>query len=360
MTRPDPMAPRGPGAADRRRPAPADLSPLAVPRGAAAGFAGAWQTPATAAAAPPEPVSRTLGSFRVTALSDGALALPNPVLPEPAAASLFVDAPPAARDAALRAVGLAALADDPAAVADYPLTPLLVETGRHLVLLDPGFGAAAGAVIPGVGTLLPGLAALGVAPVAIDVVVISHGHADHLLGAITDGAPTFPNARYRIGRAEHAFWRDDAALATAFPDAAERANLAGPARAAFAALGDRLEPIDDAAEAEIVPGLRAVAAPGHTPGHLAVLVESAGERLYALFDTLTHPLHAAHPGWNFATDVLRGQVETTRRGLLDRAAADRALVHAYHCPFPGFARVERWGDAWRWLPVVAVGGEAAR
>ncbi len=288
-----------------------------------------------------------LGDFALTAILDGALPIPGELLPMPPPQVLFVDAPPQELAAALRREGLTAWVEAPETVSiEAPFTPLLVDTGQNLVLLDTGVGP--NAPVPNAGRLIAGLAAAGVEPGDVDTVVISHAHADHILGAIdAAGQPAFPNARYVMGRTEHAFWTDDARVAEIFPDEANRQQLLAPVQTVLPVIDSRLDLVDDAAESEIVPGLRAVAAHGHTPGHMAVLIESGEERLAATFDAFVHPLHVRYPAWNFAVDTLRNQTETTRRGLLDRAAADGWRLAVYHFPFPGLGRVAREEDAWR-------------
>ena len=108
--------------------------------------------------------------------------------------------------------------------------------------------------------------------------------------------------------------------------------------------------MNEAAGDEIVPGLRALAAYGHTPGHAAVLVESDGEQLLVVGDALVHPLHVQYPDWNFIADTLFSQTDTTRRGLLSRAADDGMLVQVYHVPFPGLGRVARGETGFVWEP----------
>jgi glyoxylase-like metal-dependent hydrolase (beta-lactamase superfamily II) len=289
-----------------------------------------------------------VGAFDVTAVVDGTLGFPNDFFPGSASEIFFVDAPPAELEAALREAGLEAWVETPeTASGEIPFTPLLVNTGRELVLLDTGFGTSAG--MPGAGLLIERLAAAGVEAGEIDVVVISHAHPDHILGAIDGtGKILFPNARFVMGRTEHAFWTDDAWLAEVFPDQAMREGVSGPALAALAAIAANLDLIDDAAEEEIVPGIRAIAAHGHTPGHMAILVSSDDDHLLATFDTVIHPLHVTYPAWNFVGDTLLNQTETSRRGLLDRAAAEQLRIAAYHVPFPGLGRVVRDGEALVW------------
>ena len=290
-----------------------------------------------------------VGSFEVIALIDGVLQIPNDFFPGSAPALLFTDATPDELAAALREAGLETWVETPeSATIDLPFTPLLVDTGSELVLLDTGIGSSS---MPGAGLLPDNLRAAGVEPGDIDLVVISHAHVDHILGTIdAAGKLIYPNARYVMGREEHAFWTDESRLAEIFPDQAMREQAAGAALAAIPLIEAKLDLIDDAAEAEIVPGLRAIAAHGHTPGHLAVLISSDDDHLLATFDTIVHPLHVSHPEWNFAGDTLLNQTETTRRGLLDRAAAENLRIASYHFPFPGLGRVVRDGDVLVWEP----------
>jgi hypothetical protein len=85
---------------------------------------------------------------------------------------------------------------------------------------------------------------------------------------------------------------------------------------------------------------------------MAALLGSEDQRLMLLFDALSHPLHVAHPEWNFAFDTDREQTTATREPLLDRAAREALLVAAYHFPFPEFGSVNRFGDYWVWAPAV--------
>ena len=113
---------------------------------------------------------------------------------------------------------------------------------------------------------------------------------------------------------------------------------------------DQLDLVDH--ETEILPDIRAVAAPGHTPGHMALAVSSGGEQLLYISDAVLHPFHLERPEWYAAVDLAPEQVVATRRRLLDRAAAERALVLAFHFPFPGLGHVVRKGEGWQWQPVV--------
>ena len=104
-------------------------------------------------------------------------------------------------------------------------------------------------------------------------------------------------------------------------------------------------------ETEIVPGISALEAPGHTLGHIALQISSAGEQHLYFADTLLHPIHAERPEWHSIFDLDPKQVEITRHKLLDRAASEKALVLNFHFPFPGLGHVVRMGERWAWKPV---------
>jgi glyoxylase-like metal-dependent hydrolase (beta-lactamase superfamily II) len=101
-------------------------------------------------------------------------------------------------------------------------------------------------------------------------------------------------------------------------------------------------------EKEVAPGVHVIPAPGHTPGHIALVISSANEELLHVADAVLHRLHLEHPAWRNAFDLNQDDAATTRRRLFDRAAADNATVLAYHFPFPGIGRVKKTADAWKW------------
>ncbi len=293
-----------------------------------------------------------VGSFEVVTVPDGSVTFPNAIFPLPPAQLLFVNADEAERSVALEDAGLGDWIEAAeTANVTLPVLPMVVDTGTQRVLFDTGYGAAS--PVPTGGQLLVNLRAAGIDPAEIDVVVLSHLHPDHILGASDgSGEPAFANARYVTGRSEHDFWTDDARVEAAFPDPGERAGLLGPLQATLPAIEARLELVDDLAEEEIVPGIRAVAAPGHSPGHMAVTIASGSEQVLAVFDAFIHPLHVAHPDWSFVGDADPDQTEATRRALVDRIEAEEMAVIAYHFPYPGLGRVLRQGDAWTWEPAV--------
>jgi glyoxylase-like metal-dependent hydrolase (beta-lactamase superfamily II) len=201
---------------------------------------------------------------------------------------------------------------------------LLIEASGGLILVDAGVGGFAGDL--DAGHLHEELDALGVRPWDIGSVVITHGHADHVGGLLGPrGEPVFADARHLISRIEADYWASDEAAA--LPDDAGR-----PALLALRALleADLLDLI--AEDADVVPGVRAIGAPGHTPGHLAVVINDAV--LWA-GDAIVSPLNATHPGWVSAADMDGPTNEATRRTLLARAADEGMTLAASHLPVAG-------------------------
>jgi glyoxylase-like metal-dependent hydrolase (beta-lactamase superfamily II) len=221
---------------------------------------------------------------------------------------------------------------------------VLVESPDGHAVIDTGLGASflgyGPPIEPLVGKLGAGFAEAGATASDLAAVVFTHLHQDHCRGATWSGRLTFPNATGFAHAAEVAFWSGDQVQADA-------EHLAS-AREAIRMFGARLRTFGD--DAEILPGVRAVGAAGHTPGHTTVLLESQGERLLCVGDLFYDPLQLAHPAWSTPWDHDRARAIASRRRLLDWAADERLLVHAYHLPFPGLGRVRRAGSAYSWIP----------
>jgi glyoxylase-like metal-dependent hydrolase (beta-lactamase superfamily II) len=222
-----------------------------------------------------------------------------------------------------------------------PYSGLLIRTDSHLVLIDTG----AGNLTPTVGKLLGNLRRAGIEPEEIDTVILTHGHPDHIGGTVgTDGRLVFPNARHVTFRSEWEYWTDEGILGRLAPVFGEwsRKNLR-PIR-------DQVDLLDS--ETEIVAGVEAIDAAGHTPGHLALSIRSGGEELIYVSDAALHPIHLEHPGWHAVWDFDPEQAIANRRRLFDRAAADHALVLAFHfSPFPSMGHVTRRGQGWQWQAI---------
>jgi glyoxylase-like metal-dependent hydrolase (beta-lactamase superfamily II) len=274
----------------------------------------------------------SVGSINCTVLSDGYVSYP--------ASWFFCNADPATLNRALESHRLPA--DDVLS----PYTCLLIETGRHVILIDTGAGATSLTS----GAIVARLEIAGIRPKDVDTVVITHAHPDHIGGAIDlCGRPAFPNARYVLSEIEWEFWtgaRTDLS-SLRVPDPAKE-GLQSMARRCLGVLRHQLEPIQR--ETELVPGVTAIPAPGHTPGHLAVAIASDGESLLNLGDAAVHPLHLEEPQWQNGFDLLPEQALATRRSLMQRATADGMRLMAFHFPFPSVGRVEVSNGGWRWTP----------
>lgn len=206
---------------------------------------------------------------------------------------------------------------------------LYVDTGSHRLLVDTGLGQ---------GALYAGLDAEGIAREDIDTIIITHGHGDHIGGILdTEGRPVFPNAHYFISRAEWAYWQT------------ENRSAEAQARVRAAIPTERITLTEDGAE--FLPGFRAALLPGHTPGMMGVLIESAGERMLHIADAAMYALQLAYPDWSPGFDADQSESGRTRRQLWQRAERENLLVMGYHYPRSGWGRVVPQGDAWAWQPV---------
>jgi glyoxylase-like metal-dependent hydrolase (beta-lactamase superfamily II) len=284
------------------------------------------------------------GKLKCIAVSDGTLTYVPPVFPPPATL-LFANAPREPLEQVLLEHNL-----QPEQWRSWtsPYICLVVDTGDHLVLVDTG----AGDLAPTTGRLLQNLQAEGIAPEDIDTVILTHGHPDHI-GGNTDaeGNLAFPNARFVMWKDEWDFWTSEQAEQRL--DEHARELLVKFARKNLPAIEGKVDLFDR--ETEIVPGIRAVGAPGHTPGHMALEISSGRGKLLCISDAALHPIHLEQPEWYAAVDFAPEQTVSTRRRLLDRAADRKALVLAFHFPFPGLGRIVQKGEGWQWQPIETTG-----
>ena len=274
-----------------------------------------------------------LGGFELTALYDGIWYSPIK--------DGFVRN--AGRRAVNRALTRAFLMPD---VLPISITALLVNTGTKLVLIDTG---SAGQITDTAGLMSANLAAAGIAPDAVDVVVISHFHPDHINGIKTkDGDKVFTKAEIMVPEPEWAFWMNDANLARASGTVHKYFLNAGRIFKDIAGEVHRYKP-----GAELLPGIVSIPAYGHTPGHTAFALHSNGKSMLVMSDTVRNPyLFARHPDWQPTFDMDGALAVRSRRRMLDRAAADRMLVSAYHFPFPACGHLTRAGSGYELVPVM--------
>ncbi|ARC89465.1 MBL fold metallo-hydrolase [Rhodovulum sp. MB263] len=286
--------------------------------GAALPLAAALARPARAAApmmGPARPVFNRfmLGRFEVTTILAGNRTVPDPQ-------TIFgLNVAPERFAAASRAAMI------PADKAQFFFTPTVVNTGAELILFDTGLAPE--------GTVAA-LEAAGYSPDQIDTVVITHMHGDHIGGLMENGTETFSGARYVTGAVEFDAWdmSGDEGFEKKMRPLAEKTRF-----------------LDDGGEA--APGVTAVAAFGHTPGHMAYRLESGGKVLLIGADFANHYVWSlAHPDWEVLYDRDKEAAAATRRRLLDMLATERMPFIGYHMPFPALGYVETQGDGYRYLP----------
>jgi len=227
---------------------------------------------------------------------------------------------------------------------------VLARTQDGYAVVDTGLGARflgyGAGIEPLVGRLGERLATAGTTAGQLAAVVFTHLHQDHSRGATWSGGLTFPGATGFAHAAEVAFW-SGAGRSAADSALLPREHLES-AREAIRLIGDRLRAFEH--DAEILPGVRTVDAAGHTPGHTAIMLESLGERLLCVGDLFYDPLQLSHPDWCTPWDHDAARARGSRRRLLDLAADERLLVHAYHMPFPGLGTISRERGAYTWTP----------
>ncbi|WP_454628806.1 MBL fold metallo-hydrolase [Bradyrhizobium cenepequi] len=228
--------------------------------------------------------------------------------------------------------------------------PLVINSGGKLIVLDTGNGPAAKANSKGAnGLFIDNMTAAGFDPRAVDMVVISHFHGDHVNGLLTaDGAPAFPNAEVLVPAVEWKFWMDDGEMSRA--PAGRMQNLFKNNRSIFeTSLQKKVTPYEWGKE--VAPGLLAVETPGHTPGHTAYVLSSGRGKVFIQSDVTNNPNpFATNPGWHAFFDQDGAMAEKTRRRVYDMVAADKLQLQGFHYPFPGLANIEKDGNGYRVIP----------
>jgi len=222
---------------------------------------------------------------------------------------------------------------------------LIIETGDTRIVVDTCVGNDKQRSVPAWNemqtTFLDDFAAAGFEPDSIDAVLCTHLHVDHVgwNTRLEDGkwVPTFPNARYLMGKTEFGFWEkrgDDEYFGPVFSDSVKPVFDAG--------LVDLV-----ATDHEVAPGVKLVPTPGHTPGHVSVLISSGGEEAFITGDILHHPCQMAHPEWGAIVDEDKSQAVATRRQIFERFAETPTLVIGTHFATPTAGRLRRDGNAYR-------------
>ena len=279
---------------------------------------------ATSSAAPaiePVPASSTvkpfsIGSFQAAALSDGALSVVND------AKTIAMKRSKSEIDELLKANNL------PTDQLHLSVQPLLVKTADKVLLFDTGAGTLFGDTL---GKLSASLAAAGIDAGAVTDIFISHGHGDHVGGLFANNALAFPNAAIHIQAAEWAALKEDKRMAPLVP-------LMAPKVVAF-------EP-----GADLVSGVKAVDIKGHTPGHSGYLISSGDQSLLYIGDTMHHfVVSVQRPDWTIAYDGDAPTAQTSRKQVIEDAAAKNQRIYAVHFPFPGVGKFAKQGENFVWV-----------
>ena len=229
---------------------------------------------------------------------------------------------------------------------------LLVDTGKKRVLIDTG----AGAFTPDTGHLPENLRTRSYAPEQIDLVILSHMHPDHIGGLMTnDGELRFPNAEVVASQIEYDYWTSETTQSKL--KAKSLFGLGDLELAMQASIEKNVVPLAAKGRLRLTegayepfPGVMTLPAGGHTPGHIAVLIEDSRQQMLFAGDAILHPLHVRYPAWKTVFDVQPEQSALTRLQILDRCATEDALTFHFHFPFPCIGKVARWSGGYKWEP----------
>jgi glyoxylase-like metal-dependent hydrolase (beta-lactamase superfamily II) len=302
-------------------------------------LAGAGLTAVSGTAQAAAPLAKTnapafyrvmLGDFEVTVLNDGTVPLPvEQLLNEPA-------------DKTKKALGKYHLASP----VETSFNSFLINTGSKLVLVDTGAGKLFG---PTLGNMVANLKAAGYQPEQIDEIYITHMHSDHIGGLTADGNAVFPNAVVRLDQHDADFWMNQANLDKAKDDAKDFFRNAIAMLAPYQKLG-HFKPFDG--DTELVPGVKAVAAHGHTPGHTVYQVESKGQKLM-LWGDLMHvaAVQFDDPAVTIKFDTDSKAAEAQRQKAYADAAKQGYMVGSAHLAFPALGYLRKDGKGYDWIPV---------
>src|SRR3954468_3663677 len=228
-----------------------------------------------------------------------------------------------------------------------PYNPIVLNTGGKLALVDTGTSEAAYVSSKGAtGQLMTNLAAAGIDAGAIDTVIISHYHGDHINGLLKpDKSLAFPNAEILVPANEHQFYMDDGNMSRATKGRVEDV-FKNVRRVISGEVLKRLRTYEW--DKDVVPGIMAVGTPGHSPGHTSHIVSSGSGKVYVQADVTHVPfLFVRNPGWHAFYDQDAAMAEATRRKVYDMLAAEKMMVQGFHYPFPSHAYVEKNGSGYR-------------
>jgi glyoxylase-like metal-dependent hydrolase (beta-lactamase superfamily II) len=274
-----------------------------------------------------------LGQFEITALYDGYISIDRKLMQN-------------ASETEIRSLLARMFITD--AQTNTAVNAYLINTGSQLVLVDAG---AAGLFGPTLGSMLKNLRASGYEPSQVDAVLITHLHGDHMGGLLDDsGKPVFTNATVYVAQAESDFFLSPAVAAKAPAGMQRYFRMARNVAAPYIALG-KWKTFEDGKLP--VQGIKAIAIPGHTPGHTAYEVSSGGRKLLIMGDLIhSMAVQFVRPDVSIGFDTDQKKAVATRREIFKSLADSTTLVAGMHLPFPGIGRIRSEGEnRYAWVPI---------
>ena len=236
-----------------------------------------------------------------------------------------------------------------------PYSPIVVNTGSKLVVIDTGTSEANFERTKGAaGQFHSNLKASGINPDQVDTVIISHFHGDHINGLLDkDNKLAFPKAEVLVPAPEWKYFMDDTEMAKQTTDRMK--GVFAGLRKVFDALGRKVTQYE--AGKEVAPGITSVATHGHTPGHMSFVIAQGNSKVFVQSDVTNIPLFVRNPGWHLMFDQDAQMAEATRRKTYDMLVAEKMMVQGFHYPFPALAHIEKSGSGYReiavpWSPVL--------
>jgi glyoxylase-like metal-dependent hydrolase (beta-lactamase superfamily II) len=274
-----------------------------------------------------------VGSFEATVVSDGPLHMGEP------AAGVFSDV---SKEQMLKELNDNFLPTD---TVQLEQNALVINTGERVILFDTGVGTAK-TFGPDSGRLIASLKAASLDPKDVDAIVLTHAHPDHCWGLMADdGSRNFPNAQIYMAQADLDFWTDEGKLTHP-----QLKDFIAGTRKHLLPNRDRIVLVRDGQE--FLPGIQAMAAPGHTVGHTVYLITSQGKTLCNAGDIAHHhTIVVENPRREFAYDTDGKQAVTSRLRVFDMLASQRVAAVTYHFPWPGLGHIGKQGDGYRYFPM---------
>ncbi|WP_207491773.1 MBL fold metallo-hydrolase [Aridibaculum aurantiacum] len=229
-----------------------------------------------------------------------------------------------------------------------PFIAMLLQYGNKKILIDTGMGylenplVVNGNAIKFKGRLHKLMASQKFNAADINDVIITHFHPDHIGGIYSEANQLlFPNARFHMHEDEWSYWHSS------------KADNQSPVFKYI--IEKNISPLKDGNLnlikgdfTEILPGLTAVKADGHTPRQIAIIMHSQKDHLLYISDAFLHPLHIERLDWQTNYDLDHAKAKATRIKLLDLAHKEDMLVNAFHFDFPGLGRAEKRNNSWMW------------